>query len=134
MTTNDAFASLRIHAMHSRQYLENAYATLREGEAGKAGELLWGSVAQAVHAVAVSRGIAVKTHRELKNFVMQVANDLNDETIITNFNHAESLHHNFYEVKQEPRDIALLIPAVQDILEKLFSLIPSELLELRTTL
>ena len=133
MTTDDVISALQSHAVHSKQYLENAQIALRDGEAGKAGELLWGSVAHAVQAVAVSRGRSVNTHRELKNFVIQVAKDLDDETIATNFILAESLHHNFYVVQQEPQDIALVLPAVQDIVGELFSLIPPDLLERRTT-
>ena len=131
MTTGDAFDAVQSHLVHSRQYFENADSTLHEGEAGKAGELLWGSVAQAVHAVAVSKGLPVKTHRELKNFVIQIARDLDDETIATNFALAESLHHNFYVVQQEPEDIALVLPAIREIISKLISLIPPELLEQR---
>ncbi len=127
--TTDAVASLRRHVFHSRQYLENALLALRNDEAGKAGELLWGSVAQAVHAVAASRNRRLNTHRELKNFVIQLSIDLADEGLRTDFLLAESLHHNFYEVQQEPKDINLVLPAVHELVQKLFHLIPPELLE-----
>ena len=129
--TTDAVASLRRHVIHSRQYLENALLALKDGEAGKAGELLWGSVAQAVHAVAASKNRRLQTHRELKNFVIQLARELADETIKTNFVLAESLHHNFYEVQQEPQDIVLVLPAVHELIQNLLQLIPPELPEQR---
>jgi len=123
--------SLQSHAIHSRQYLENALLALQNDEAGKAGELLWGSVAQAVQAVAVYKNRNIQTHREFKNFVIQIAKDLNDEAIQTDFILGEGLHHNFYSIQQEPYDIALLVPTVQRFVNKLLGLIPTSLLEQR---
>jgi hypothetical protein len=131
--TSDAISVLQGHVIHSRQYLENALIALQDGEAGKAGELLWGSVSQAIHAVALSKNRSVETHRGMKNFVIQLARDLEDKTIETNFLLAESLHHNFYTIQQGPEDIAIVLPAVQELVRKLFDLIPPELLEQRGT-
>ncbi|HEU0022607.1 MAG TPA: PaREP1 family protein, partial [Dehalococcoidia bacterium] len=97
------------------------------GEAGKAGELLGGSVAQALYAVAAYTNTPVKTHRALKNFAIQLARDLGDQTIEIDFVVAESLHHNFYDVQQEPQDIEIVIPVVQELVSKLLNLIPGEL-------
>lgn len=72
---------MRRHLEHSRQYLENGLALLQKGEAGKAGELLWGSVTQAVHAVAASRGVALTNHRSLRYFVNQLARELRDPEV-----------------------------------------------------
>jgi hypothetical protein len=124
--TTDSVATLQRYVIHSRQYLENGLLALQNGEAGKAGELLWGSVAQAVHAVAAFRSTSVRTHRELKNFVIQLARDLNDQSIEKDFVIAESLHHNFYEVQQEPVDIAIVVPTVRELVSKLINLIPPE--------
>jgi hypothetical protein len=131
--TPDALSVLQGHVIHSRQYLENALMALQDGEAGKAGELLWGSVAQAIHAVALSKNRSVETHHGVKNFVLQLARDSEDKTIETNFLLAESLHHNFYTVQQESEDIAIVLPAVQELVRKLINLIPPELLEQRGT-
>ncbi len=128
----DAIRTVQNLAIHSRQYLENGLIALQAGEAGKAGELLWGSVALAVQAVATSKGHSVDTHRKLKNFALQLAIDLNDVTIRQDFIVAESLHHNFYEVEQEPQDIVQVVPTVEQLLVRLFGLIPPEILEQRT--
>ena len=124
--TTDSAAALQRCVIHSRQYLENGLDALQNGEAGKAGELLWGSVAQAVYAVAVFRNTSVQTHRELKNFVIQLARDLSDQSIEKDFIIAESLHHNFYEVQQEPEDIVIVVPTVRGLVGKLIKLIPPE--------
>lgn len=130
--TLDAIDSIQSLAIHSRQYLENGLVALHAGEAGKAGELLWGSVALAMQAVAASRYYNVDSHRKLKNFALQLAIDLNDETLKTDFIVAESLHHNFYDIQQEPQDIAQVVPSIERILTRLFGLLPPELLEQRT--
>ena len=126
MTTTDSVEAIRRYGVHAKQYLANGLVALQNAEAGKAGELLWGSVAEALQAVAAYSNIPVKSHRDLKNFAIQLARQLNDQTIEKNFIMAESLHHNFYDVQQEPIDIMLVVPSVQELLAKLFSLIPPE--------
>ena len=124
--TDESSALLQRHIIHAREYYENAIIALLAGEAGKAGELLWRCVAQATHAVAAYQNTPLRTHRELKSFIMQLARELNDEDIEKNFIVAESLHHNFYEVQQEPVDIQIVVPSVQNLVGKLFSLLPPQ--------
>jgi hypothetical protein len=124
--TTDSIATLQRYVIHSQQYLENALIALQHGEAGKAGELLWGSVAQALNAVAGYTNKSVRTHRELKNFAIQLGRDLNDRTIENDFVVAESLHYNFYVVEREPQDIEIIVPVVQELVSKLLNLIPPE--------
>ena len=124
--TSDPAADSQRYIMHSWQYLENGLLALQNLEAGKAGELLWGSVAEMVHAVAAYNNRQLPSHRELKNFVIQLARDLDDYTIERDFVVAESLHHNFYEVQQEPIDIEIVVPTVRGLVSKLFGLLPPE--------
>lgn len=116
----------RRYVLHARQYLENGLVALQLGEAGKAGELFWGSVAEALQAVAVLAGRPISSHRDLKNFALQLARDLKDETIEHNFLIAQSLHSNFYTVEDEPEDIAVVVPVVQALVTRLFEQIPQE--------
>jgi hypothetical protein len=129
MTTTNAIDHIRRYVIHSNQYLANALLALQNTEAGKAGELLWGSVAEALHAVAASKNALVESHRDLKNFAIQLARDLNDQTIQNDFIVAESLHHNFYDVKQETQDIGITVPAIQNLVKKLLDLLPPEALQ-----
>ena len=131
--TSDMVDVIRNQAIHSRQYLDNALSALQQGEAGKAGELLWGSVALAIQAVATSRNLNIDTHRKLRNFVLQLAIDLNDEAMRTDFLVAESLHYNFYVIEREPQDITILVPNIERLVDRLFSLIAPELLEQQPT-
>ena len=117
--TSDASAIIQNLVIHSHQYFGNGLVSLRDGEAGKAGELLWGSVALAIQAVATSKSYNVDSHRKLKNFALQLAIDLNDESLKTDFIVAESLHHNFYDIQQEPQDIAPVVPIIERVLSTL---------------
>ena len=81
MTLNPSLA-VQTHAIHSIQYLENALIAFQNREAGKAGELLWGSVAQALEAVAAYNNRTIQSHRDLKNFAIHLSKDLDDEAII----------------------------------------------------
>ncbi len=126
--TLDPVLAVQNHAVHSKQYIENALLALQNREAGKAGELLWGSVAQALEAVATYKNRTIQSHRDLKNFAILLSRDLDDEALINDFIVAESLHHNFYDVQQEPSDIEILIPTIRELVTKLFNLIPSQIL------
>lgn len=109
--------------------MENALLTLNSGEPGKAGELLWGSMAEALQAVAASRGIPLKNHRSLHWFVGALGKELNDRSIIEAFYEAEDLHSNFHEVELSTEDVALLVQPIREAVNKLFGLIPKELIE-----
>jgi hypothetical protein len=111
---------------HARQYLENGLVALQLGEAGKAGELLWGSVAEAAHALAFTKNIPLPSHRQLHNFVLRIAEELDDKSIAEDLLLAESLHHNYYEVQLEPRDVEVVVPRVRALVTKLFEQIPPE--------
>ena len=125
--TTDSVDSIQRFVIHARQYLGNGLLALQNREAGKSGELLWGSVAQAIHAVAASRNRSIRSHRDLKNFVVQLARELDDSSILKDFIVVESLHHNFYDIQQEPQDIEIVVPVVQGLVSKLLNLIPGEL-------
>ncbi len=128
MIPDHVFLVVQNHVVHAKQYIENALLALQNGEAGKAGELLWGGVAQALEAVAVYNNRPIRTHRDLKNFAIQLSRELQDEDLITDFMIAESLHQNFYVIQQEPSDIEILVPTVKEFVSKLIGLIPSSVL------
>ena len=114
----DAMLAVQNHAVHSKQYIENALLALQNGEAGKAGELLWGSVAQALEAVANYKNLTIQSHRKLKNFAIQLSRELDDEVLKNDFVVAESLHHKIYAIQQEPSDIEILVPTIQELVTK----------------
>lgn len=106
--------------------MDNAAASMRKGNAGKASEFLWGSIAEAVKAVAASKGITFYSHRRLKEYASELARELQDKSISDTFNRAESLHFNFYESTLELKDIRLVAEDIRTTVSKLLSLIPGE--------
>jgi len=114
------------YVQHALQYLSNGLVALQNEEAGKAGELLWGSIAETVHALAATKNVPIPSHRQLHNFVLRIAEELKDQSIAEDFLLAEALHHNYYEVQLEPRDIEIVVPRIRELLNKLFELIPPE--------
>jgi hypothetical protein len=132
--TTDVLSAIQNHTIHSQQYFENAVSLLEQGEVAKAGELFWGSLAQVFHALAVYQGREVKTHRDLKNLAIQLSRDLQDESIAIDFELAENLHFNFYVAQREIQDIVLVLPAIESLRRRVFSLIPPEIIEQRTNI
>ena len=120
---------VRRHVAHSRQYLDNAFIALQDGEAGKAGELLWGSVAQAFHALAAFRQRNVATHRSLKNFVIWIGDSTRDSSLRDDFEATEKYHDNFYDVTHTTEDVEDIIPTVNRLIDRAFRLLPPEFLE-----
>ncbi|MCI0439461.1 MAG: PaREP1 family protein [Chloroflexi bacterium] len=81
----------------SLHYISNATAMLRQSEAEKAGDLLWGALVQALKAVAALKDVRLRTHREIRGYARAAAKELNDERLLEVFSIAETMHSNFYE-------------------------------------
>ena len=67
----------------SQHYHENALKFLQEGEVQKSAELLWGSVAEALKALAASGGRELRSHRDIWDYAKELSRELNDETSST---------------------------------------------------
>lgn len=89
----------------SQHYYDNALAFLRQGEVQKAAEFLWGSVAEALKAIAASRGIPVKNHRAVLNYARELSKELEDPSIFEGCKEANSLHSDFYEAELTLDDV-----------------------------
>jgi len=125
--TNEAKESIRKHVQASLEYMENGQLMLNKQEAGKASELLWGGVAQALEALAESRNIRLSNHRSLRWFVAGLSRDTGDKSINDIFYQAEALHGNFHSVDMTAQDVATNVNAIRDLVSKLLSMIPPEL-------
>jgi hypothetical protein len=109
--------------------MENALLMVSQGDVGKASELLWGSVAEAVQALATSRGKQLENHRSMHWFIGVLSKELNDQSIAEAFYVAENLHHKgFHEVELEIRDVALVVEPIRKLVTRLLDLVPKELI------
>jgi len=114
------------HKAQSLHYLENAFRFIKAGDAEKASEFLWGSVAQAMKAVALNKGIQLKSHEDLRRYAIGLARELQDESLRNTFYRAQSLHSNFYETGLLMEDVVMSAEDVRATVAKLLSLIPKE--------
>lgn len=112
----------RHSALH---YIQNALFAMQRGEASKASEFLWGAMVSAVKAVAASRGIHLKTHRDLWNYVAQLSKAQNDPSLYQAFAVAHNLHANFYEVEFDLQTVALHAQIVREGVARLLTLAQS---------
>ena len=121
-------ASSRVgkHKSQSIHYYENALRFIEAGDAEKASEFLWGSVSQAIKAVAMSRGIELRSHRRIRDYAIELAKSLQDESIRQAFISAQSLHSNFYESGLLLEDVVMGADDAKKLVAKLFELIPGE--------
>ena len=114
------------HLRHCRQYMDNALEALGKDEPGKAGEMLWGSITQAVYAVDAWRGAVIEDHRGLVNFVRRIGAEIDDPYFPNNFQSARSLHHNFYIQIETVAEVEALLPGIQRAIAQILALLPDD--------
>ena len=114
------------HVEHSRQYFENGREAFDKQEISKAGELFWGSVTQAFHALAAYRDRTIESHRDLKNFVIQISQEVSDDSLFPTFQIAEILHKGFYDMDVDLYDLESNLPNVEHAIEVVLDLIPGD--------
>lgn len=115
---------LEKHKAQSMHYLENAYKFIDAGDVEKASEFLWGSMAQAIKAVAATKNIPLKRHNLLKDYAESLTKELGDSSIYDHFLHAQSLHSNFYECELEMKDVIRVAEEVSTTVSRLLHLLP----------
>jgi len=122
----DVKAKVEKYAGQSRHYLLNASKFIDTGDSAKASEFLWGSMAQALKAVAANNGMFLRNHGRIWNFAESLTKELEDKSIYDAFVHANFLHTNFYESELELKDVRRLAEDVRMTVGKLLSLISQE--------
>ena len=116
----------RNHVYHCRQYMDNALEALEKNEPGKAGEMLWGSVTQAVHAVGAWRGPVIDDHRRMMNLAYSLEREIGDPSFRFVLRSASSLHHNFYVPVDTKEEVERLLPGIQAAIDQILALLPEE--------
>ena len=81
-------------------------------------------MAEALKALALSRGIHLRKHGEIWNYVNSLTKELEDKSIYDTFLHANNLHINFYESNIELEFVRRMAEDVRITVGKLLSLIP----------
>lgn len=111
------------YAGRSLNYLRNAAKFIDRGDAEKASEFLWGSIVQALKAVALSKGFLLKNHAAIWNYVDALTKDLQNKDIRDAFVSANLLHTNFYESELELDRVRILADDIRIAVGNLLALI-----------
>jgi hypothetical protein len=116
----------RKYKAQSIHYIENAFNAIEANDAEKAGEFLWGAMAEALKAVAASEGKELKAHWEIGDYARKLTKELGDKSIFDAFGHASYLHSNFYEAGLRLEDVYTYAMEMREVIGKLFSLVTAE--------
>jgi peptide methionine sulfoxide reductase MsrA len=93
-------------------YLKNAEENLGKNELSKAGECLWGAVAEFVKAIAILSDHTANSHKKLRRIAYQLG--LQKEMKI-----AEKLHVNYYENFLDKEEFFEYYEKIQALIKKL---------------
>lgn len=99
--------------------LEQARAELAAGDVRQASEKGWGAAAQAVKAVAESRGWEHRNHGALFRVASRLATETDDENIHRWLHTASSLHVNFYENWLDPDAVSVGLNDIDQLVRRL---------------
>ena len=117
---------LEKYKSQSIHYFENALSSIQAGNAGKAGEFLWGSMALALKAVAASEGKELNAHWDITDYARKLAKKTEDETILDVYGSANYLHSNFYEAGLSLEEVQTYAERIRTTVAKLLGLISAE--------
>lgn len=113
---------LEKYKTQSIHYFENALSSMEAGDAEKAGEFVWGSMAEALKAVAAKKGVKLWRHQDIEDYAKNLAKELGDEEITKAHGLASALHSNFYEAGLRVEDVRLRLDQVRDTIKRLLDL------------
>jgi len=105
------------------KYLKDAEEFLAKGDYVQASEKLWGAAAEVVKVVAAKRGVELRTHGDLWEFVTRLRTELKDPEFSRLFLQANYLHQNFYEGILPPEAVIDGAEAVKEFIDKLEKLV-----------
>lgn len=96
------------------QLLVQARQELARGDVRQASEKGWEAAAQAVKAVAETRGWRHRSHAALFNAVDRLSEEVNSDDLNSLFHVASNLHSNFYENCLSPRMVRVGLDRVAE--------------------
>ena len=106
----------------AREFLTASDEEFARGDVLQGAEKLWGAAAHAVMSVAQERGWDCGSHRSLKNGVLRLAEEYDDQLIAGYFLAAEKFHRHFYRDSMEDWERDSDRPLVHDFVERVLGL------------
>lgn len=117
---------LEKYKSQSIHYFENALNAIQARDAEKAGEFLWGSLAEAIKAVAASKRAELKAHWQISDYAKRLADEMEDESILSVYRDASYLHSNYYEAGLTIEEVQTYVDRIREMVGKLLGLLPGE--------
>lgn len=109
------------HILAAQALLDEADDEFAAGKLLKASEVLWGAVAHALIAIALSRGLPYDSHGALRRIASQLPGVPNQVPGKSEFGRAEELHLNFYHGQLTQSDCDRIRPMVRIFVERLLT-------------
>jgi uncharacterized protein (UPF0332 family) len=103
----------------SEKYMGEAEDFLFKKDYAQASEKAWDAAAQIVKALAIRKGIELRSHGELHKEVIKVAKEFKDDEVRLLWQSAISLHQNLYENWFPPEMVEKNIEDVKKFIDKL---------------
>ena len=107
------------HIETATEFLARAHAYLANDDLLQASEKGWGAAAQAVKAVADSRGWDHNGHRQLHRAVGRLVEETGQSELRDRFSAANTLHQNFSDGFLEAEDVSAYLERVDLLVEQL---------------
>jgi len=105
-------------------YWANALECAQKGELRKASELAWGAIAQALKALAASRGLHLGAHRQLLDFARDLSQATGNPYFRNEFRDLNALHVNFYDAILDELDFPEYLARAERFIRRLAELMP----------
>ena len=116
MTTAIEYNPPETYANQSREFIALARQELEQGDLLQASEKAWGAAAAAVKSVAELRGWQHYAHTLIRAAAWRISEEHNRPRILGMMAWAGDLHQNYYEYRLGPREVALGIARVEELL------------------
>ena len=97
------------YAEQSVTYVLNGGKAFAEKEYEKAGEFLWGGMAEALKAHAAKNGRLLKRHDQIISYARELSKMLKDPDLYDAFRKVQGLHSNFYEADVDAAEVEAII-------------------------
>lgn len=117
--SSDAETYLRLNG----KFMREAEEFLAKRDYVQASEKLWGAAAEMVKAVAAKRGVELRAHRSISEFVSRLHKENPVLGLAEDFHIANNLHTNFYEDWLDPEMILVGAEAVKRFVNKIRGLL-----------
>ncbi|RLE48619.1 MAG: hypothetical protein DRJ31_06800 [Candidatus Methanomethylicota archaeon] len=108
-----------LHLKLCEKYIREAEESLAKKNYVQASEKAWGAASQIVKAVAARRGVELRSHRDLWEFITKLNKENPDWNLLNMFHIANSLHTNFYENWLTAEAVANGVEIIRTFTEKL---------------